>query len=199
MRRQVVALLGAVFRRRSVEPPAPRTVIEHSPVPDEAPERGPARDEPMTDLEQGLRDIRATDRGFDPGRFVGYVTMTFRDAHAAGMSRDFRSLHDRATLEMHARLEARRERLQRAGTVKHADEIEIRATVTEAWQEHGQDYVRVLIDGSMIEFTLDEVSGRLVDGSRNVPRDIAERWTFTRRAGLNFWMLSAIEDVARVD
>ena len=168
----------------------------HAPLPDEAPESAPARDEPLTDLEQGLRDIRTTDRGFDPGRFVGYVTMTFRDAHTAGMSRDFGSLRDRTTPEMHGILQARSERLQSAGTVKHTDEIEITATVTDAWQERGRDYVRALIDGSMIEFTLDQVSGRLVDGSRNVPRDVAELWTFTRQAGLNFWRLSAIDAVA---
>jgi len=32
-----------------------------------------------------------------------------------------------------------------------------------------------------------------VEGSRAVPRAVNEFWTFTRPAGLNFWMLSAIQ------
>jgi predicted lipid-binding transport protein (Tim44 family) len=32
-----------------------------------------------------------------------------------------------------------------------------------------------------------------VDGSKTVPRAVEEFWTFTRPAGLNFWMLSAIQ------
>ena len=40
---------------------------------------------------------------------------------------------------------------------------------------------------------VDGVNDRLVHGSRTIPRDIEEFWTFTRAAGLNFWMLCAIQ------
>src|SRR5688572_18405844 len=66
------------------------------------------------------------------------------------------------------------------------------AEITEAWQESGRDYATAYIDGSIVDYTVDEVTHRLVDGSRTAPKDIEEFWTFTRPAGLNFWMLSAI-------
>ena len=54
---------------------------------------------------------------------------------------------------------------------------------------------RVLYDSANHRFivAVDEVSNRLVDGSKVVPRGVEEFWTFTRPAGLNFWMLSAIQ------
>ena len=72
-------------------------------------------------------------------------------------------------------------------------EIEITATVTEAWQESDRDYVTAYIEGSIVDYTVDEASDRLVSGSKTVPRGVEEFWTFTRPAGLNFWMLSAIQ------
>jgi predicted lipid-binding transport protein (Tim44 family) len=144
-------------------------------------------------LERGLRDIRRTDRGFDPTRFTGYAAMVFRAAQTAWMTGDIESLRDRLTPEMHAELQAQCDRWQRARHANVVEQIEIHAEVTEAWQEDGRDYVTASIGGSMIDYTVDEASGGLVDGSRTLPRPVEEFWTFTRPAGLNFWMLSAIQ------
>jgi predicted lipid-binding transport protein (Tim44 family) len=53
--------------------------------------------------------------------------------------------------------------------------------------------VTAYITGSMVDYTVDDVSDGLVDGSRTIPREVEEFWTFTRPAGLNFWMLSATQ------
>lgn len=94
---------------------------------------------------------------------------------------------------MYGEMQAQCDRLRSAGRVNRVAEIEITATVTEAWQESGRDYVTADIGGSIVDYTVDEVGDRLVDGSRTTPRDVEEFWTFTRPAGLNFWMLSAIQ------
>jgi predicted lipid-binding transport protein (Tim44 family) len=44
-----------------------------------------------------------------------------------------------------------------------------------------------------MDYTVEEGCEELVDGARPIPRAVEEFWTFTRLAGLNFWMLSAIE------
>lgn len=154
-----------------------------------------AGDQPSGDssLDRGLRDIRQTDPGFDPSRFVGYAAMMFRDAQRAWMAREIGGLRDRVTPEMYGEMQAQCDRLRSAGRVNRVAEIEITATITEAWQESGRDYVTADIGGSIVDYTVDEVGDRLVDGSRTIPRDVEEFWTFTRPAGLNFWMLSAIQ------
>jgi predicted lipid-binding transport protein (Tim44 family) len=119
--------------------------------------------------------------------------MMFRDAQRAWMAREIGSLRDRVTPEMYGEMQAQCDRLRSAGRVNRVAELETTATATEAWQERGRDYVTADIGGSIVDYTVDEVGDRLVDGSRTMPRDVEEFWTFTRPAGLNFWMLSAIQ------
>jgi predicted lipid-binding transport protein (Tim44 family) len=119
--------------------------------------------------------------------------MVFRDAQSAWTRRDIAALRDRVTPEMYGELRAQCDRLERVRHANRVEEVEIRAQVTEAWQESGQDYVTASISGSMVDYTIDEVSDGLVNGSRTLPRAVDEFWTFTRPAGLNAWMLSAIQ------
>ena len=169
-------------RERPRQPPGP---------PDHATERHDRSGDSA--LERGLRDIRRTDPGFDPTRFVGYAGMVFRDAHSAWMTRDFGVLRDRVTPEMHAALQAGCDRLRSTRRLNRMAEIDVTAVITDAWQEGGYDYVTAHIGGSMVDYTVDEASDSVVDGSRMVSRAVEQFWTFTRPAGLNFWMLSAIQ------
>ncbi len=148
---------------------------------------------PSSDLERGVRDIRRTDPGFDSTRFFGYIGMMFRDAQTAWMTRDIASLRSRVTPEIYDQLQAQADRLRSRHRSNRIDEIEIRTEITEAWQESGRDYVTAYITGSMVDYTVDDASDDLVAGSRTQPRNVEEFWTFTRPAGLNFWMLSAIQ------
>lgn len=143
-------------------------------------------------LDRGLTDIRRTDPGFDPTRLAGYTGMLFRDAQAAWAAQDIQAVRDRVTPEMYVELQAQCGRLRKLGQADHVERIEITANITEAWQENDRDYVTACIDGSIIAYTVDGATQTTIRGSRTVPRDIEEFWTFTRPAGLNFWMLSAI-------
>jgi len=169
-----------------------------TPAPARAPElqeHEPVEDVPVVEssLDRGLRDIRRNDRGFDPSRFVGYIGMVFRMAQRAWMSGDLESLRDRLTPEMYDAMHAERTRLVGAGRVNVVGDIDITAMVTEAWQERERDYLTAHIRGSIIDYTVDEAAGTIVAGSKTIPRDVEEFWTFARPAGLNFWMLSAIQ------
>jgi predicted lipid-binding transport protein (Tim44 family) len=163
----------------SVDAPADRATTE------EYPSGG-------SSLDHGIRDIRRTDPGFDPTRFAGYAGMVFRDAQTAWTTQDIRTVRDRVTPEMYVELQAQCSRLRKIGQANRVERIDITAEITEAWQESGRDYATAHIDGSIVDYTMDEATDSLIDGSRTVPRDIEEFWTFTRPAGLNFWMLSAI-------
>ena len=178
-----LVILLMLLRRRP-DSPAP-------PILDDAPSV-----EAMTtdsSFDRGVRDIRHMDPKFDPGRFAGYAGMVFRDVHSAWTTQDLESLHDRVTPEMHDVLQAQSDQLRNTHRVNRAAEIEITAEITEAWQESGRDYVTAYIGGSIVDYTVDETSDRLVDGSKAIPRKVDEFWTFTRPAGFNPWMLSAIE------
>jgi predicted lipid-binding transport protein (Tim44 family) len=187
------ALLMFLRLRRAVA--APPRVPADPPSGVGTPSGGAAAAHPRDEssFARGLRDIQQTDPGFDPSRFAGYAAMMFRDTQSAWTARDVGPLHERVTPEMYDQLQARSERLRSTGRTNRVEQTEITTAITEAWQESGRDYVTAYVSGSILDYTIDEASHGLVAGSRTTPRPVEEFWTFTRPAGLNFWMLSAIQ------
>jgi predicted lipid-binding transport protein (Tim44 family) len=187
----VVLLMFLLRRRAAVVRP-----VHDAAASDEAMAANRPSGEPWSSdssFDRGVRDIRRTDPKFDPRKFAGYAGMLFRDAQSVWATRDIGALRDRVTPEMYDALQAQCDRLRNTHRVNRADAIEITTEITEAWQESGRDYVTAYIGGSIVDYTVDEASDNLVNGSRTIPRDVDEFWTFTRPAGLNFWMLSAIQ------
>lgn len=183
----LVVLLVFLRRRRAARVMPSRAPVDRPRVA----ETRAGREDSIFDL--GIREIRRTDAGFDPRRFAGYAGMLFRDAHSAWMIRDIGSLRDRVTPQMYEELRARSDWLQSKAHAYRVGDIDITAEITEAWQESGRDYVTAYIGGEIVDYTVDEGSGALVSGAKTTPRSVEEFWTFTRPAGLNFWMLSAIQ------
>jgi predicted lipid-binding transport protein (Tim44 family) len=94
---------------------------------------------------------------------------------------------------MYVELEARGHRLRSSGRSVRVAAVEVSAEVTEAWQESQRDYVTAYIAGSMGRHTIDDATGQVVDGSAAKPVAVEAFLTFTRPAGLNFWILSLIQ------
>ena len=178
------------------EPPPPVATGDHLGSPDRSSAERSIGSPALGDgssFDEGLRDIHRKDPKFDPTRFTGYIEMVFSATHHARASRDVDSLRDRVTPELYGELRAQAERLRSLGHARHVEQIEIRAEVTEAWHEDGRDYVTAYIAGSMLDYTVDEATDARVDGSKTVLENVEAFWTFTRPAGLNPWMLSAIQ------
>jgi predicted lipid-binding transport protein (Tim44 family) len=186
----VVAVVMILRRHRAARAPARQAARAPRVSPAPAVEATPSDG---SSLDDGVRDIRRMDAKFDPARFVGYIEMVFRAAHTARMTGDVPSLRDRVTPELYVELQAQRDRSASLRHASHVEQIEIRAEVTEAWHEDGRDYVTAYVNGSMLAYTVDEDAGALVDGSRTGVEKVEAFWTFTRPAGLNPWMLSAIQ------
>jgi predicted lipid-binding transport protein (Tim44 family) len=187
---QAVAIFAAVrfwLRRRAR--PDRRAQAVAAPPTGEPP--SPVRE---TDLDQGVREIRRTDRGFDPARFAGYAAMMFREVQSAGMARDVSALRERVTPAMYGELAAHAERLRRSGRSPRVAEADVTAEVTQAWQDGHRDYVTAYVAGPMQSHTFDETTGQVVDDPPARLVSVAAFLTFTRPAGLNFWMLSLIQE-----
>jgi predicted lipid-binding transport protein (Tim44 family) len=152
------------------------------------PPAGPA------DLERGLGHIRQMDAGFDPRGFGEAASDTFFKIQGAWTARDIGTVSSLLTPEMQGLLQRDCDRLRADRKINRLENIAVRsAEVTEAWQESGQDYVTVHFLASLLDFTVDERSGQVVEGSRTEPVKFEEFWTFVRPVGPNPWRLSAIQ------
>ena len=147
-----------------------------------------------SDLDRGIANIRRMDAGFDPARFGDTASDIFFKVQAAWMNRDMSQASGAITPEMGDILQKDCDRLRGQGRINRLDNIAVRSvTVTEAWQESGQDYVTVDFLASLLDYTVDERSGQVVEGNRTDPVKFEEFWTFTRPVGPNAWRLSAIQ------
>ena len=154
----------------------------------------PAPSTEPAELGAGVAHIRQMDPAFDPAAFADWTRAQFGTVQAAVAMRDVGVIRDRLAPEMYGVLLTQCEDLKHARRRNFAEKIDLsRAEVTEAWQEKGQDYVTVYLEGTMLDYTVDEATGSVVQGSKTEPARIEEFWTFTRPVGPNKWKLSAIQ------
>jgi predicted lipid-binding transport protein (Tim44 family) len=147
-----------------------------------------------SDLDRGVANIRGMDAGFDPVRFSDTASDVFFKVQAAWMNREMSQASAGITPEMADILQKDCDRLRGQGRINRLDNIAVRSvTVTEAWQESGQDYLTVHFLASLLDYTVDERSGQVVEGNRTEPVKFEEFWTFMRPVGPNAWRLSAIQ------
>jgi predicted lipid-binding transport protein (Tim44 family) len=147
-----------------------------------------------SDLDRGIANVRQMDAGFDPARFSDTASDIFFKVQAAWMNRDMREAVAVITPEMSDILQKDCDRLRGQGRVNRLENIAVRSVdVTEAWQESGQDYVTVHFLANLLDYTVDERSGQVVEGNRSEPVKFEEFWTFVRPVGPNPWRLTAIQ------
>jgi predicted lipid-binding transport protein (Tim44 family) len=161
----------------------------------DVPAAGPTVTEtpPVDEVERGLRHVRQMDASFDAAALAADAAEMFRTVQTAVSRADLSSVQARLAPDMLAYLQEQIDGLRRAGHSNRVERIQIeRAEVTEAWQERGQDFVTVLLGGSLVDYTVDRAD-RVVAGSRSGPERFEEFWTFTRLVGPNAWKLAAIQ------
>jgi len=146
-----------------------------------------------TDIDQGLQHIRQMDATFDESRFKEQVTDLFFKVQSAWGNRDLSIAAGVLADDMRRALQTDVDELRSKRQVNRIENIAVRnVEITEAWQESGQDYITVLFTANVLDYTVDEVSGAVVAGSKTEPVRFEEYWTVTRPVGNNTWRLSAI-------
>jgi predicted lipid-binding transport protein (Tim44 family) len=192
----------AYMRRR--QQPTPASPYGYGPPPSDAMSSWSSTSQASTmtmpaavvedDLSRGVRHIQQMDNTFTPEGFTETASDVFFNVQEAWMVRDMSSARTLLTPEMYDTLQRECERLRAERRVNYLDHITMRSVrVTEAWQESGQDFVTAHILASLMDYTIDEDSKQVVEGSRTTPVQFEEYWTLVRPVGPNAWKLSAIQ------
>ncbi|HJV65124.1 MAG TPA: TIM44-like domain-containing protein [Geomonas sp.] len=145
------------------------------------------------EVEEGLSYIRQMDPGFDERRFNDNVMDIFFKVQGAWMNRDLSGVSNLLTEEMRRNFQGDIDTMLREKRVNRLENIAVRSVeIAEAWQESGQDYITAMIYANLLDYTTDDVTGAVLEGSKTDPVKFEEYWTFTRPVGNNPWRLSAI-------
>jgi len=147
----------------------------------------------VEDRERGLSHLRQMDGGFEEAAFKEWCSDAFFRIQAAWMHRDPERFRSLLSEQMQEAFRKDIEELRAKRQINRLENITIRSVeLTEVWQEQGSDYVTVRFLANLLDYTVDESSGKLGTGSDAEPVKFEEFWTWVRPVGPNPWRLAAI-------
>jgi predicted lipid-binding transport protein (Tim44 family) len=150
-------------------------------------------------VENGLRRIGQYDPNFNEETLKEAVQDIFFRIQAAWMNRSTDGIEPMVTGEMAAFFKDEFEGMRQKGRINRLENIAVRKVEpTEAWQESGKDFVTVLITANLLDYTVDDVTGNVVEGDKLNPVKFQELWTFCRDIGAAQWKLSGINQVEKI-
>src|SRR3990172_480315 len=136
------------------------------------------------DLQRGLGHVRQMDARFGEAAFRELCTDNFFKIQAGWMNREVDGIENLLTIEMQNEFRKELHRLKTEGKINRLENIAVRTVdITEAWQESGQDYVTVRFAANLLDYTVEERTGQVVEGSKTDPVKFEEYWTWTRPVG----------------
>ena len=140
------------------------------------------------------RTMRTTIQSFDRASLAAAARALFIGVQNGLALRDMGMLRNRVTPEMHAALQARCDQLRAAKQSNRIEKIDIaNAEVEDAWEERDRVFATVRLCGTLFDYTVDDATGKVLDGSKTAAQRFEERWTFVRAADARAWRLAGID------
>jgi predicted lipid-binding transport protein (Tim44 family) len=148
-------------------------------------------------LEQGLAEIRLNDPGFDEKYFLEVASDVFFKVQAGWMRRDLTAYSHLLGSQLAAEYDRHFAEMKGKGHLNKLESIAVRKVeIVGAGSDNGEDFLTVLFTANLLDYTVDEKTGALVEGSMTEPVKFAEKWTWARPLRTEDWKLEGIEVVA---
>lgn len=152
------------------------------------------------ELAQGMANITSMDPTFDEARFLEGAKMAFQHIQGAWADWSVERLRPLLTERMWTLIQAQAAERRAAGKRDVIEKIRFNeVSISEAWQEAGEDWITVHLLVDMVDYTTD-VQGTVLEGDPKVSSLVEEYWTFNRPVGSRDpnWYLSAIQQPGEV-
>ncbi|MGX9727508.1 MAG: Tim44 domain-containing protein [Candidatus Electronema sp. VV] len=148
----------------------------------------------MNSLEAGLAELRSTDPGFDPQHFTEVASDVFFKVQAGWMRRDLSSYRHLLGSSLAEEYGQHFAEMTQKGIINKLESIAVRkAEIVDAGSVNGEDFVTILFTANLLDYTVDEKSGELLEGSTTEPVKFAEKWTWARPVNTEAWLLEGVE------
>ncbi len=156
------------------------TAVEESPGP--------------VNLRRGLAEIAMIVPGIDAARFPDEATDLFFRIQAAWANRDLSPVRDIMAPELRLDFQWQIDTLKADGKINRLENIAVRRSeIQEAWVETEKAFITVHFLANLLDYTVEESTGRVVGGSKEIPVKFEEYWTFVRPTSEASWQLTAIQ------
>lgn len=145
----------------------------------------------------GIEMIRQTEPGFSLDNFKEVASDVFFQVQAGWMRRDLDSYRHLLGDHLAKEYEGHFAEMRQKGHINKLESIAVRKVdIVAAGVQDNEEFVTVLFTANLLDYTVDDKSGDLIEGSMTEPVKFAENWTWARpMAGEDNWRLEGIEVV----
>jgi predicted lipid-binding transport protein (Tim44 family) len=145
-------------------------------------------------IEEGLAQIARHDRYFDRNHFLEVASDVFFQVQAGWMRRDLDSYRHLLGNQLAAEYAEHFQEMRQKGVINKLESIAIRQVdIVGAGSDGREDFVTVLFTANLLDYTVNDKTGELLEGSMTQPVKFAERWSWARPTGTDDWKLEGIE------
>lgn len=146
-------------------------------------------------LDAGLAEIRRNDPDFEPDYFLEVASDVFFKIQAGWMRRDLSTFRHLLGEQLAGEYADHFADMKARGVINKLESIAVRnIKVQKAGSTGTEDYVTVLFSANLLDYTVDEASGEVVEGSMTEPVKFEEEWTWARPVGTQEWRLEGIHE-----
>lgn len=148
----------------------------------------------QTTQEDGIQQLQRMDPHFDQAYFLEVASDVFFQIQAGWMRRDLDSYRHLLGSQLAGEYEEHFAEMKENGHINKLESIAIRKVeLSDCGSDGTEDFVTVLFTANLLDYTVDENTGDLIEGSMTTPVKFAEEWSWARPTGTQDWKLEGIK------
>ncbi len=145
-------------------------------------------------LVSGVKQIWEVDDDFNPEEFKEVAQDMFFKIQAGWTRRDAGVLVDWVGNQLLGEYDMHFSEMKEKGEINRLENISVRKVdLIDAGVEDDEMFVVVKFTANLLDYTVEESTGRVIKGDPENPVKFEEEWTFARPVGSQQWKLEAIE------
>jgi predicted lipid-binding transport protein (Tim44 family) len=138
--------------------------------------------------------VKQSEPDFDPEKFKQIAQDVFFKVQAAWMRRDTSSVQGLIGQQLKTEYDAQFADLKQKGLINRLENIAVRSIeIVDVGMEGQEVYIKVLFTANLLDYTVEESSGKVVKGDSTEPVKFEEFWTFARPVDSTLWRLEGIQ------
>jgi len=142
----------------------------------------------------GFDLVKQSEPDFNPEKFKEIAQDVFFKVQAAWMRRDTSSVQGLIGQQLKTEYDAQFDDLKQKGLINRLENIAVRSIeIVDAGMEGQEVYIKVLFTANLLDYTVEESSGKVVKGDSTEPVKFEEFWTFARPSDSTLWKLEGIQ------
>jgi len=141
-----------------------------------------------------LDTVRRYDPGFDPESFKEFAQDVFFKVQAAWTRRDIAVMKQYLGAQLLGEYERHFADLKAKGQENRLENIAVRKVdIVDMGEMEGEPFIIIKFQANLLDYTVDEATGNVLEGSSSEPVKFLERWAFSK-SGSSDWKLEGIQE-----